>query len=131
MVLAISQHIGQSNRDRRTNLRNGRKVYKIQENSIVQPGTNLNLNHRLPTPQMMVEEVSRRLRFFSVVHFSHRRSARIKKLIYRKLTGAPQNLGVDPYPVPVGHFGAPWRPFWIFEVLIEGMIESKKLFSES
>ena len=51
MVRAKSQHIGQSNRDRRTNLRNGRKVYKIQENSIVQPGTNLNLNHRLPTPQ--------------------------------------------------------------------------------
>ena len=61
--------------------------------------------------------------FFSVVYFSHRRSAWIKKLIQRKLTGAPQNLGVDPFPDPVGHFGAPWRPFWIFEVLIEGMVE--------
>ena len=27
-----------------------------------------------------------------------------------------------PFPDPVGHFGAPWRPFWIFEVLVEGMI---------
>ena len=26
------------------------------------------------------------------------------------------------------HFGAPWRVFWIFEVLIEGMIESKKTY---
>ena len=61
--------------------------------------------------------------FFSVVYFSHRRSAWIEKLIQRKLKGAPQNLGVDPFPDPVGHFGAPWRPFWIFEVLIEGMVE--------
>ena len=69
--------------------------------------------------------------FLSFFYFSHRRSARIKKLIWRKLTGAPQNLGVDPFPDPVGHFGAPWRPFWIFEVLIEGMIKSKNLFRES
>ena len=69
--------------------------------------------------------------FFPVVYFSHRRSARIKKLIQRKLTGAPQNLGVDPFPVPVGHFGAPWRPFWIFEVLIEGMVKQRNLFCES
>ena len=34
-------------------------------------------------------------------------------------------------PDPVDHFEAPWWPFWIFEVLIEGMIESKNLFSES
>ena len=32
-------------------------------------------------------------------------------------------LRVDPFPDPVGHFGAPWWPFWIFEVLIEGMVE--------
>ena len=47
--------------------------------------------------------------FFSVVYFSHRRSARIKKLILRKLTGAPQNLGVDTFLDPVGHFGAHWH----------------------
>ena len=41
------------------------------------------------------------------------------------------NLGLDPFPDPVGHFGAPWQPFWIFEVLLEGMMESKNLFSES
>ena len=35
------------------------------------------------------------------------------------------------YLDPVGHFEAPWWPFWIFEVLIEGMIESKNLFSKS
>ena len=60
-----------------------------------------------------------------------RSMAVIKKLILRKLMGAPKDLGVDPFPDPVGHFGAPWRPFWIFEVLIEGMIESKNLFCES
>ena len=58
-------------------------------------------------------------------------SAWIKKLIKTKLTVAPKSLGVDPFPDPVGHFGAPWQPFWIFEVLIEGMIGSKNLFSKS
>ena len=53
---------------------------------------------------------------------SHRRNARIKKLILQKLTGAPKNLGIDHYTDPGGHFGSPWRPFWIFEVLIEGMM---------
>ena len=28
------------------------------------------------------------------------------------------NLGLDPFPDPVGHFGAPWRPFWISRPLI-------------
>ena len=28
------------------------------------------------------------------------------------------NLGLDPFPDPVGHFGAPWRPLWIFRPLI-------------
>ena len=46
------------------------------------------------------------------------RSARIKRLIYQKLTGAPNNLGLDPFPDPVGHFWAPWRPFWISRPLI-------------
>ena len=41
------------------------------------------------------------------------------------------NLGLNPFPDPVDHFGAPWRPFLIFEVLIEGMMDSKNLFSES
>ena len=40
----------------------------------------------------------------------------------------PKNL--DPFPEPVGHFGASWQPFWIFEVLIEEMIESKNLFDK-
>ena len=42
-----------------------------------------------------------------------------------------KNLGVDTFPDPIGHFGTPFQPFWIFEVLIEGMIELKNLFSES
>ena len=67
----------------------------------------------------------------SVVTFSHRRNALIKKPIQQKSTGAPKNLGVDQFPGPVGHFGAPLQPFWIFEVLIEGMMESKNLFSKS
>ena len=49
----------------------------------------------------------------------------------QKMTGARKNLGVDHFPDPVGHFEAPWQPFWIFEVLIEGMMKSKNLFSES
>ena len=41
--------------------------------------------------------------------------------------GAPKNQEVDPFPDPVGHFGAPWRPFLIYEVFIEGMRELKNL----
>ena len=59
-------------------------------------------------------------RFFSsVVTFSHRKSARIK----RKVDGSAQKLRG-------GHFSRPPRPFWIFEGLIEEMIESKNLFSK-
>ena len=36
---------------------------------------------------------------------------------------APKSLGVDPFPDPVRHFLVPWQPFWIFEVLIEEIIE--------
>ena len=61
----------------------------------------------------------------------NRGSARIKKLIKRKLTGAAKDLGVDHFQDPIGHFKAPSWLFWIFEVLIEGMMESKNLFSES
>ena len=57
---------------------------------------------------------------YSFPPLSHRRSARIKKLIVRKLTGAPKNHGVHPFLDPVGHFGAPWQPFGIFVVLMEG-----------
>ena len=39
------------------------------------------------------------------------------KNLFGKLTGAPKNLGVDTFPDPVGHFGAPWWPFWISRVL--------------
>ena len=37
--------------------------------------------------------------------FSHRRSARIKKLIYRKLLRMPKNLGGR-------HLSRPRQPFW-------------------
>ena len=67
--------------------------------------------------------------FFSVVYFSHRRSDQIKKLIEQKLMGLPKNLRVRHFPDPVSHFWPPQRTFWIFEVLIEGIIKSKKLFS--
>ena len=36
-------------------------------------------------------------------------------------------ISKDHFPDPVGHLGAAWRPLWIFEVLIGGMMESKKL----
>merc|ERR1711942_614120 len=54
---------------------------------------------------------------FSVVYFSHRRSARIKKLILRKLLRMPKNLRVDTFPDPVSHFGAPWWPFCILQAV--------------
>ena len=44
---------------------------------------------------------------FSVVYFSHRRSAWIKKLIQQKLTGAPKNLGIHAFADPLSHFGPP------------------------
>ena len=58
------------------------------------------------------------------------------------MTGAPQNLGVDTFPDPVSQFGAPRQPFWIWisvkmkdspssTFLIEGVLGSKNLFSES
>ena len=47
-------------------------------------------------------------RFFSsVVTFSHRRSARIKKPILRKLIGVPKNLGLDPISRPCRQFWGP------------------------
>ena len=42
----------------------------------------------------------------------------------------PKNLGAHHFPDPIGNFGALWWPFWIFEVLEEGMMESKKIFSK-
>ena len=54
------------------------------------------------------------LPFFSVATFSHRRDAKIKKLILRKLLWIPENLGVDTFPDPIGHFGASW---WILQVV--------------
>ena len=54
---------------------------------------------------------------FSATTFSHRRNARIKKLILWKLTGAPKNWGVDTFSDSDGHLGAPWRPFWILQAV--------------
>ena len=49
--------------------------------------------------------------FSSAAIFSHRRSARIKKLILQKMLRMPKNLGVNTFPDPVGHFGAPGDHF--------------------
>ena len=45
----------------------------------------------------------------------NRKAPWIKKLIQQKLTGAPKNLGLDPFPDPVGNFLAPLSPFWILQ----------------
>ena len=29
----------------------------------------------------------------------------------------PKNLRVDTFPDPVGHFGAPWQPYWILHAV--------------
>ena len=57
------------------------------------------------------------------VYFSHRMIARIKKLIQQKL------IRVNPSPDPVSNCFAQWWPFWIFEVLIEGIF--KNIISKS
>ena len=41
--------------------------------------------------------------FFPVFYFSHRGSARIKKL-FSKVAGVHKNLGVDTFPDPISHF---------------------------
>ena len=46
-----------------------------------------------------------------------RRSPLIKKPILGKLFGAANNLWLDPFPDPVGHFGDLWRPFWILQAV--------------
>ena len=53
------------------------------------------------------------------------------KNLCKKCDGSAKKLRVDPFPENVGYFGAPWRPFWNFEVFIVGMTESKNLFCES
>ena len=35
----------------------------------------------------------------------------------QKLLRTPKNLGVDTFPDPLCHFGAPWRPFWILQAV--------------
>ena len=55
--------------------------------------------------------------FSSVATFSHKRSARIKKLIQQKLIRAPKTLEAETFPDSVGHLWAPYRPFWIFQVM--------------
>ena len=50
-------------------------------------------------------------------YFSHSRSAQIKKLILGNLLRTPINQGVDTFPDPVGNVWAPWRPFWILQVV--------------
>ena len=42
---------------------------------------------------------------FSVVYFSHRRTAQNKELIFWKLIGGPNNLGAGPFPDCLGPFG--------------------------
>ena len=50
--------------------------------------------------------------------FSPSTAVQIKILILQKLFGVLRNLGFDPFPEPVGYFWAPWRPFWILQVVI-------------
>ena len=55
--------------------------------------------------------------FSSVMTFSQRRSALIQKLIYRKLVEVPNNLGLNPFPGPISHLGAPWQTLWILNAV--------------
>ena len=53
--------------------------------------------------------------FFFSFFSRFRRSDRIKKAILQKLLRMPKNPGVDTFPDSVGHFGPPWRSFWILQ----------------
>ena len=46
-----------------------------------------------------------------------------KKTIKQKCMGAPNNLGVDPFPDPLSHFGAPWWPFWMGSGVFQAVSE--------
>ena len=50
--------------------------------------------------------------------FSPSTAVQIKILILQKLFGVLRNLGLDPFPEPVGHFEDPWQPFCISRPLI-------------
>ena len=55
--------------------------------------------------------------FFSVVYIFHRRNALIKNLVEQKLFRTPKNLGLDHFPDPDCHFGAPWWPFLVLQAV--------------
>ena len=57
--------------------------------------------------------------FCSITNFSHRMAVQIKNVIQQKLTGAAKNLGLYPFPDPLSHFGALWRPLRIFQAVSE------------
>ena len=67
----------------------------------------------------------------SVFFFSHRRSARLKKTYFAKVDGSAQKPGGRLLSRLRQPFWGPWQPFWIFEAIIEGMVETKNLLSES
>ena len=41
----------------------------------------------------------------------------LKNLFSESCLECPKNLGVDIFPDPVGHSGAHWRPFYIFQAV--------------
>ena len=55
--------------------------------------------------------------FYFFYFFSHERV--LEELALLKI------VDIHLFPDPVGHFGALWWPFSIFEILIEGIIKSK------
>ena len=48
---------------------------------------------------------------------SHTRNDWIKKVIPQKLIEGTNNQVLDLFPDPVSHFGAPWWPSWILQVV--------------
>ena len=55
--------------------------------------------------------------FFSFTTFPYKRSARIKKLIQQKLTGAPKNLGVHNFSIPIWALSGPQVAILDFQVV--------------
>ena len=67
---------------------------------------------------------------FSVVYFSHKRSAQMKKIIQRKLMGAPKNLEVHLFPSPVSHFGAPGGHFGFLRFSYKEWLNKETYFAK-
>ena len=63
--------------------------------------------------------------FFLCYVLSFKKERSNQKTYFDKVDKSAQKSRGRPILDPIDHFRVPWRPFWNFEFLIEGVIESK------